>query len=164
MTVDTEQGTPWEIQTVSFIAISTFPGLSTSDAWLTGARASKVHPLHSPQHGGEKVPEATSRGTKCSSRSFRRQQVYAHTFFIIKWKLGKKQGSRATHCHCYLNSLNKQGDMFTFWEGSAQLFLPATHTTVAGGPPVWRRSCVSTHRLQTLETCQQLPVSWAYFQ
>lgn len=64
-----------------------------------------------------------------------RKSVLIH-FFIIKWRLGKKHGSRAIHCHCYLNSLNKQGDMFTFWEGSAQLFLPATNATVAGGSPV----------------------------
>lgn len=132
--------------------------------WLTGAHASKFHPLHSAQHSGEKVPEATSRGTKCSFRGFRRQKVCSHTFFIIKWKLGKMHGSWAIHCHCYLNSLNKQGDMFTFWEGSAQLFLPATNTTVARGSPVWRLSCVSTHRLQTLETCQQFPIYWSYFQ
>lgn len=100
---------------------------------LIGALPSKLPPLHAPQHNGQKVPEATSLDSKCSFRSFHRQKVCSHTFFIIKWKLGKTHRSWAIHCHCYLNALSKQGDMCTFWEGPTQLFLLATNTTVAGG-------------------------------
>lgn len=34
-------------------------------------------------------------------------------------------------CHCYLKLLDKQGEAFTFWEGSTHLFLPAATTQLA---------------------------------